>query len=68
MIAMLKLRRGCFKILKLQATSRPTRETPRMIFDHRTYTCKPGTIKAHLDLYAKMGLAVARQAGAVRNH
>lgn len=28
-----------------------------MIFDHRTYTCKPGTIKAHLDLYEKMGFA-----------
>jgi hypothetical protein len=28
-----------------------------MIFDHRTYTCKPGTIRAHLDLYAKMGFA-----------
>lgn len=28
-----------------------------MIFDHRTYTCKPGTIKAHLELYEKMGLA-----------
>ena len=28
-----------------------------MIFDHRTYTCKPGAIKAHLDLYEKMGFA-----------
>jgi hypothetical protein len=28
-----------------------------MIFDHRTYTCKPGSIKAHLDLYEKMGFA-----------
>ena len=28
-----------------------------MIFDHRTYTCKPGTIKAHIDLYEKMGFA-----------
>lgn len=28
-----------------------------MIFDHRTYTCKPGTIKAHLELYEKMGFA-----------
>ena len=26
-----------------------------MIFDHRTYTCKPGTIKAHMDLYQKYG-------------
>ena len=29
-----------------------------MIFDHRTYVCKPGTIKPHLELYEKMGLAV----------
>ena len=28
-----------------------------MIFDHRTHTCKPGSIKGHLDLYAKMGFA-----------
>lgn len=28
-----------------------------MIFDHRTYTCRPGAIKAHLDLYEKMGYA-----------
>lgn len=29
-----------------------------MIFDHRTYVCKPGTIKPHLALYEKMGYAV----------
>ncbi len=29
-----------------------------MIFDHRTYVCKPGTIKAHLALYEKIGYAV----------
>lgn len=28
-----------------------------MLLDVRTYTCKPGTIKAHLALYAKMGKA-----------
>jgi hypothetical protein len=28
-----------------------------MILDHRTYTCRPGTIKAHLELYAKHGFA-----------
>lgn len=28
-----------------------------MIFDHRTYVCKPGTIKPHLELYEKMGYA-----------
>jgi NIPSNAP len=28
-----------------------------MIYDHRTYVCKPGTIKAHLALYEKMGFA-----------
>ena len=26
-----------------------------MLLDVRTYTCKPGTIKKHLELYAKMG-------------
>jgi hypothetical protein len=26
-----------------------------MIFDHRTYTCRPGTIKKHLKLYAEHG-------------
>ena len=29
-----------------------------MILDHRTYACKPGTIKAHVALYEKMGYAV----------
>ncbi len=29
-----------------------------MLFDMRTYTCRPGTIKAHLALYEHMGLAV----------
>ena len=28
-----------------------------MIFDHRTYTCKPGTLPAHLALYEKHGKA-----------
>ena len=27
-----------------------------MLFDVRTYTCKPGTIKRHLALYQQMGL------------
>lgn len=26
-----------------------------MLFDHRTYECRPGTIKAHLDLYKEHG-------------
>jgi hypothetical protein len=26
-----------------------------MIFDHRTYVCRPGTIKAHVALYEKLG-------------
>ena len=26
-----------------------------MLLDVRTYTCKPGTIKKHLELYEKMG-------------
>lgn len=28
-----------------------------MIFDHRTYTCRPGTIALHLALYEKHGKA-----------
>ena len=28
-----------------------------MIYDHRTYVCRPGTIKAHLELYEKLGFA-----------
>ena len=28
-----------------------------MIYDHRTYVCRPGTIKKHLDLYVAHGLA-----------
>lgn len=26
-----------------------------MLLDVRTYTCRPGTIKAHLELYERMG-------------
>ncbi len=32
-----------------------------MIFDHRTYICKFGTIPAHFALYEKMGLAVQKR-------
>jgi NIPSNAP protein len=28
-----------------------------MIFDHRTYTCRPGTIKKHMKLYQDHGWA-----------
>ena len=28
-----------------------------MLYDHRTYTCKPGTIRKHLDLYVQHGYA-----------
>src|SRR3546814_4622433 len=28
-----------------------------MLMDVRTYTCRPGTIKAHLEIYEKYGLA-----------
>lgn len=28
-----------------------------MLLDHRTYTCRPGTIKLHLKLYAEHGYA-----------
>ncbi len=29
-----------------------------MLFDHRTYTCRAGTIKRHLALYEEHGFAV----------
>jgi hypothetical protein len=28
-----------------------------MLFDHRTYTCRPGTIKKQVELYKQYGLA-----------
>lgn len=32
-----------------------------MIYDHRTYTCRPGTIKKHLALYEQHGWPVQRK-------
>src|SRR5690606_40301234 len=32
-----------------------------VIYDHRTYTCRPGTIKKHLALYEQHGYAVQRK-------
>lgn len=32
-----------------------------MIYDHRTYTLRPGTIKTHMELYEKMGFAVQQK-------
>ncbi|MCF3936258.1 NIPSNAP family protein [Acuticoccus sp. M5D2P5] len=32
-----------------------------MLFDHRTYTCRPGTIKKHLALYEEHGFAVQKK-------
>ena len=32
-----------------------------MIFDHRTYVCKPQLLKAHIALYEKMGAAVQKK-------
>ena len=32
-----------------------------MLFDHRTYTCKPGTIKKHLALYEELGMAAQKR-------
>lgn len=29
-----------------------------MIWDHRTYTCRPGTIKKHMKLYEEHGWAI----------
>jgi hypothetical protein len=31
-----------------------------MIYDLRTYTCRPGTLKAHLGLYGKHGYPVQK--------
>ena len=28
-----------------------------MLYDHRTYTCRPGTIKKQLELYQQYGMA-----------
>ncbi|MBY8978040.1 NIPSNAP family protein [Rhodobacteraceae bacterium NNCM2] len=32
-----------------------------MIYDHRTYTCRPGTIKKHLKLYEEHGWEVQKR-------
>lgn len=32
-----------------------------MLLDVRTYTCRPGTIKAHLELYEKYGFAAQKR-------
>jgi hypothetical protein len=32
-----------------------------MLYDHRTYVCRPGTIKAQMDLYEKLGWEVQRR-------
>jgi len=32
-----------------------------MLFDMRTYTCRPGTIKAHLALYEQQGMAAQKR-------
>ena len=32
-----------------------------MIHDHRTYCCRPGTIKKHLALYAELGFPAQRR-------
>lgn len=32
-----------------------------MLYDHRTYTCRPGTIKAQLELYAEHGWEVQKR-------
>lgn len=32
-----------------------------MLYDHRTYVCRPGTIKAQLALYEEHGWAVQRR-------
>ena len=32
-----------------------------MIYDHRTYCCRPGTIKKHLALYAEFGFPAQKR-------
>ncbi|MCA0942847.1 NIPSNAP family protein [Salipiger pacificus] len=32
-----------------------------MLYDHRTYTCRPGTIRKHLALYGEHGFDVQRR-------
>ena len=32
-----------------------------MLFDHRTYTCRPGTLPKHLELYKKHGMAAQQR-------
>lgn len=32
-----------------------------MLFDHRTYTCKPGTLPKHLALYEQHGMAAQQR-------
>ena len=32
-----------------------------MLLDHRTYTCRPGTIKKHLAIYEQYGLAAQKR-------
>ncbi|MCI5109844.1 MAG: NIPSNAP family protein [Marivita sp.] len=32
-----------------------------MIFDHRTYVCRPGTIKLHMKLYEEFGWQVQKR-------
>ena len=34
-----------------------------MLLDVRTYTCHPGTIKQHLDIYEKFGRPQRRRSG-----
>ena len=32
-----------------------------MLYDHRTYTCRPGTIKKHMTLYGEHGWEIQRR-------
>lgn len=32
-----------------------------MLYDHRTYVCRPGTIKPQMELYERLGWAVQRR-------
>jgi NIPSNAP len=32
-----------------------------MIYDHRTYTCRPGTLKSHMKLYEEHGWQIQKR-------
>ena len=39
----------------------PGTENAVLLYDHRTYTCRPGTIRKALDLYLQHGFEVQKR-------